>query len=147
MTTLDSPRTRRTALLTATAALALLAACSASDPLAGLGGPGLAERCAAGLPQPEGTVDHACNDGQGRTQYPLPLEPGSYDLVALCDGADDLHVVLNPAQPLFETATAVCDEGSDPTRVPIGTIGDATTVRVAMSQLGEGDTAWFIVRR
>jgi len=135
--------------LAATVAIVLATAgCGHGDPLAGLGGDGLAERCRDGLPSPEGTVvNAACNDGQGRVESPIGLEPGSYELIALCDGADGVTVVINPEQPMFEKAEAMCGGGSDPARVPIGQVKDPTGGMIAITQLGEGDAAWFVVRR
>jgi len=122
------------------------AGCGHGDPLAGLGGDGLAERCRAGLPSPDGTVTAACNDGQGRVQFPFTLDPGSYELVALCDGATSVSVVMNPETPAFDKVEAVCEGTVDPARVSIGEFDEPTGGMLAVSQLGEGDTAWFVVR-
>jgi len=140
------------ATLAALATLALLTACAAPHPLAvldGLGGPGLADRCLAGLPQPEGTVQHACNDGQGRGHFPIDLEePGDYVLVVLCDGdVADVTVTFDALTPPAEPAVAACDAGADATQAVIGTLDAPTVTQMVMTQHGHGDTAFFIVRR
>jgi len=142
-----SRRSRTAGAVVLLTLLTLLTACSQPDPLAGLGGPGLASRCAAGLPAPRGTVERQCNDGQGRGIFAISLEAGTYDLVVLCDGPDDVSLVLDPTAPLFDTAVARCGTTTDPVVVRIGTLDTLTGTQLAVSQHGEGDSAYFIVRR
>ncbi len=125
---------------------ALLTACG-GDPLAGQGGLGLRDRCEAGLPEPAGTVMHACNDGEGRGTFLVDLDAGRYDLVALCDGADDVTVVLDPVAPLTDPAVADCVTGPDPTTVEIGTLDEDVVTELSLTQHGDGDVAFFVVRR
>ncbi|GIG41345.1 hypothetical protein [Cellulomonas phragmiteti] len=128
-----------------------LAACSPADPFAvldGLGGAGLAERCADGLPEPEGTVTHVCNDGQGGGTVPIDLEAGDYVLVVLCDGdVRDMTVKLAALTPPVEPAVGECDPQGDPAQAEIGTLDEPTLTEMTMLQHGEGDVAMFVVRR
>ncbi|AEE47049.1 hypothetical protein [Cellulomonas fimi] len=145
--TASVPRRRRVAHGVATLGLASLLLGCGADPLAGLGGPGLRTRCAEGLPEPTGTAVHACNDGEGRGTFPVELKAGRYDLVVLCDGADDVTVVLDPVAPASEPAVAECSSGPDPSAVEIGTLTDDEVTELTLTQHGEGDIAFFIVRR
>lgn len=143
---MDRTRTGAVGAVLTLVLLPLLGACG-SDPLAGQGGAGLRARCDAGLPEPEGTVFHACNDGEGRGTFPVELEPGRYDLVALCDGADDVSVVVEPAAPATDPAVAACGDGADPETAEIGAVDDAVVTELVVTQHGEGDVAFFVVRR
>ena len=137
----------RWALATAVAVATLgVAGCSASDPLDGLGGDGLAARCAdESLPQLEDAVLQSCNGGEGQGSFAVSLEAGGYDLLVLCEDAEKVSIVTDAGGPIPEMVRADCPEGADPVRVHVADLEAPVDTIVRIAQQGDGESAWFLV--
>ncbi|NYI58871.1 hypothetical protein [Cellulomonas soli] len=123
-----------------------VAGCTASDPLDGLGGDGLAARCAdESLPRLEDAVLQGCNGGEGQGQFAVSLDTGGYDLLVLCEDAEKVSIVTDADGPIPVMVRTDCPEGADPVRVHVADLEAPVDTIVKVAQQGEGESAWFLV--
>jgi hypothetical protein len=149
--------TRRAWVAMALAALLVAgsAACTAGDrltfddlgapDLAGTNGPNVADQCDQ-IPRPPGDLGTGCGHGPSTGQYNLPLDPGDYVVVLLCEGPGTYRLEATKPADAFDAFEVECSDDDDPAIGPRFTVPEPGIESMYESFDGENQNVAMLVR-